>query len=289
MLASVEAVRMGTGGISPPRYLRTLSEAAASLHGAVVDRPTSVICNFIRRIDQVEDIDELRSIFAETLAHFECKHFHYHLIRSRGEISPGVRLPYGISTYPPEWLDLYQTCRYLEDDPLITRALAQRDAFTWEEVLSADPLSPRQRQFLGDVRAANLGHSIAFPLHGKHGESAVLHVVPETELFRSEEEVCDRLSVLHLIAWHYHSRIYTPLIEHILTEGSRRRSLLSARERLVLNWTAKGKSTAEIAIVLKISAKTIDFHIENVKRKLQVYNRTHAVAKAIMLGLLGSL
>ncbi|MBY0430605.1 MAG: LuxR C-terminal-related transcriptional regulator, partial [Rhodospirillales bacterium] len=37
--------------------------------------------------------------------------------------------------------------------------------------------------------------------------------------------------------------------------------------------------------VLGASEKSITFHIENAKRKLGVFNRTHAVVKAIMLGM----
>jgi DNA-binding CsgD family transcriptional regulator len=89
------------------------------------------------------------------------------------------------------------------------------------------------------------------------------------------------------MAWRYHTLACSGLLERSLTgESARRRSLLSPREKQVLEWVAKGKSAWEISIVLGISHKSVEFHLEGAKRKLRVFNRTHAVAKAIMLGLL---
>jgi DNA-binding CsgD family transcriptional regulator len=86
---------------------------------------------------------------------------------------------------------------------------------------------------------------------------------------------------------HYHSLAWRPLLQRSLTgESSRRRSLLSPREKEILEWVAKGKSTWEIAAVLSISHESVEFHIEGAKRKLQVCNRTLAVTRAIVLGLL---
>jgi DNA-binding NarL/FixJ family response regulator len=55
---------------------------------------------------------------------------------------------------------------------------------------------------------------------------------------------------------------------------------LSDREIEVLTWAASGKTSAEIAKILGISKRTIDFHIDNAREKLGVKNRTQAVIKA---------
>jgi DNA-binding response OmpR family regulator len=55
---------------------------------------------------------------------------------------------------------------------------------------------------------------------------------------------------------------------------------LSEREVESLTWSARGKSSVEIAIILGLAKRTVDFHIENACRKLQVSTRTEAVAKA---------
>jgi DNA-binding CsgD family transcriptional regulator len=61
---------------------------------------------------------------------------------------------------------------------------------------------------------------------------------------------------------------------------------LSARERDVLAWAARGKTVVETADILKISEGTVETHIKRALEKLGVSNKTHGVAKAITLGII---
>jgi DNA-binding CsgD family transcriptional regulator len=62
---------------------------------------------------------------------------------------------------------------------------------------------------------------------------------------------------------------------------------LTVREWDCLRMLALGFREAEAAELLSISKSTLRFHIENVVRKFGCKNRTHAVAMAAQLGLLG--
>jgi DNA-binding NarL/FixJ family response regulator len=55
---------------------------------------------------------------------------------------------------------------------------------------------------------------------------------------------------------------------------------LAQREVETLTWAARGKTSAEIAQILGLSKRTVDFHLDNARSKLGVANRTQAVAKA---------
>lgn len=55
---------------------------------------------------------------------------------------------------------------------------------------------------------------------------------------------------------------------------------LSDREIETLTWAARGKTSAEIAQILNLSKRTVDFHIDNAKEKLGVATRIQAVIKA---------
>ncbi len=61
---------------------------------------------------------------------------------------------------------------------------------------------------------------------------------------------------------------------------------LTDRERDMLAWAARGKTASDTAEILKISDETVETHIRNAMRKLDATNKTHAVAKAIYLGLI---
>lgn len=56
---------------------------------------------------------------------------------------------------------------------------------------------------------------------------------------------------------------------------------LSERESEVLYWLSKGKTNKELAIILDISPRTINKHLENIFAKLLVENRTSAANIAI--------
>jgi DNA-binding NarL/FixJ family response regulator len=60
---------------------------------------------------------------------------------------------------------------------------------------------------------------------------------------------------------------------------------LSMREREVLQLIAEGRATKEIASLLAISAKTVEFHRENIKRKLGVHTTADLTRHAIEQGL----
>lgn len=56
---------------------------------------------------------------------------------------------------------------------------------------------------------------------------------------------------------------------------------LSEREIAALTWSARGKTSDEIAVILGLSKRTIDFHIDNARAKLGVATRIQAVVKAV--------
>jgi DNA-binding NarL/FixJ family response regulator len=61
---------------------------------------------------------------------------------------------------------------------------------------------------------------------------------------------------------------------------------LSSREREILQLIAEGRASKEIAFVLKISAKTVTFHRENIKRKLGLRTTAELTKHAIEQGLI---
>jgi DNA-binding NarL/FixJ family response regulator len=55
---------------------------------------------------------------------------------------------------------------------------------------------------------------------------------------------------------------------------------LNDREVEVLTWVARGKTSIEIAQIIGLTKRTIDFHIDNARGKLGAATRTEAVIKA---------
>ena len=61
---------------------------------------------------------------------------------------------------------------------------------------------------------------------------------------------------------------------------------LNDREIEVLTWVSRGKKSVEIARKLRLSKRTVDFHVDNARIKLRAATRTEAATKAVAGGLI---
>jgi len=58
---------------------------------------------------------------------------------------------------------------------------------------------------------------------------------------------------------------------------------LTPRELEVLNWVGEGKRDAEIAILLRVSVRTVNKHVQSILSKLHVETRTAAARYAMRI------
>jgi len=71
--------------------------------------------------------------------------------------------------------------------------------------------------------------------------------------------------------------------------GSRSgRTTLTHRELQVLRLVLEGRSNKEVAGLLYLSKRTIDYHLANIYDKLRVSNRVQAFRRAAEMGLVAS-
>ena len=59
-------------------------------------------------------------------------------------------------------------------------------------------------------------------------------------------------------------------------------AMLSDREIETLTWVARGKTSAEIAVLIGLSKRTVDFHLDSARIKLGASTRTEAAIKAAL-------
>lgn len=76
-------------------------------------------------------------------------------------------------------------------------------------------------------------------------------------------------------------RLKMPSNDHNAADQLRGAFQLTGRESDVLLWIAHGKTNREIGMILDMSPRTVNKHLEQIYRKLGVENRTSAAAKAI--------
>ncbi len=231
---------------------------------------------FIERLKAAEDPEELERVFQETVAELGFKYFAYHVVSIGGV---GDRLPYAITNYADEWARRYVHAGYLQIDPVTGEAPHRVVPYGWRELMAPERLTPLQRQMFFEAEDFGICDGLTIPMHGHGREFATMSLVPDGKAPSAD------IHLLHLLSLYYHQHSRSILLERAMSPP-RAKALLSPREKETLQWVAVGKSAWEISEILGIAEKSVEFHVENAKRKLGVFNRTHAVVKAIMLGLI---
>ncbi len=181
------------------------------------------------------------------------------------------------STYPIPWLDHYFAHNYLDSDPLIKRAARELAPVVW-----ASAESEGQPEFWEEARAHGVHHGWALATHGKHMTTGMLSLarshekVSALELSEKEPQLVWLSHVTHGLLGAIETKEVQADVDHHLTP----------REIEVLRWSAEGKTADEIGTILGISTRTVTFHITSTLSKLGATNKTQAVTKAFLFGLL---
>ena len=117
---------------------------------------------------------------------------------------------------------------------------------------------------------------LSFPLRTLGGESALLCVgaVMQPEDWARQVQLLQR--DFQILGNYFHQHIMRIYGHDASTE-----ILVSARELDCLKWMAAGKTAWEASVILGISERTVRFHLNAAREKLNCLTTTQAVAKAV--------
>jgi DNA-binding CsgD family transcriptional regulator len=144
----------------------------------------------------------------------------------------------------------------------------------------------REERMAGEIaRSLGLRSLLTVPVHLPRGQVSMLTWAggrhPACAKILLEEVGSELLAVAHFAMQFLHKSA---------TEGAHPSEVeirLTPRERDCLRLTAQGYREADVARIIEIAPTTVRYHVDNVVEKLGASNRTHAVAIAAQLGLLG--
>lgn len=109
-----------------------------------------------------------------------------------------------------------------------------------------------------------------------HADGYLLKEIGSENLVQAIKAAAHGLSVLDSVS---KRRILERVRTNIAVVSDAVGSGLSEQERRVLEWVTKGKTNKEIAVVMKLSPKTVKNYLSHIFQKLQVTRRSEAAAR----------
>jgi LuxR family transcriptional regulator, quorum-sensing system regulator SolR len=231
--------------------------------------------------DSVESILDAQSepaLFAAALKQAQALGFDY--------CAYGARLPMPVAhpqvvmhnNYSVAWRDTYARRNFLNTDPTVAHGLNSTLPVVWSDELFAN--AP---QLWDAARSCGLAVGWAQPCLAPGGVRGLLTLARSGEALSGTELAAKK----ERMVW----------LAHVTHEGMARllrktyanaglADPLTERELEVLRWTADGKTALDVAELLNITERTVNYHITRCLKKLQVNNKLSATVRAAMLGLL---
>ena len=166
-------------------------------------------------------------------------------------------------------------------EPRILQARMRLPPASWNSLGHSNYVPPADirsvvRNKLMVTGELGLHSGITVPMHGSATDWAFL-------TFSSDVRLAPRELVPLLLTATYFSHCLQSSIER-LQNVQLSSSPLSEREIECLRWSAIGKTSWETSLILRISERTVNFHLQRAAAKLGVKGQRAAVARAIATG-----
>jgi DNA-binding CsgD family transcriptional regulator len=185
-----------------------------------------------------------------------------------------------INGYPDAWLERYWEQAYSFTDPVVAFCSQHTVPILWHDLVM-DKTST-SAQVMNEAADFGLKAGLSMPIHSPQGEMGILSFTLDSYGAAACGLTQHALPYVQLLAGHIHEAVRRVLA--LVDPDSR--ETLTVREQECLRWAADGKTSWEISQLLGISERTVNFHLNNSMIKMDVCNRQHAIARAILQGLI---
>lgn len=177
-----------------------------------------------------------------------------------------------MQNWPRGWFQQYVQSNFHPKDPVATFCRSQIKPFPWSSVPIPDT-DPMAREIM-EVSSVDyrMRQGFCVPIYGLHGHEATISLA-------GGEVDCDKdaaaaIEMISIYAFSAFAKLRT----------TQTRKTLTAREREIISWTANGKTSWDISVILCVSEETVKKTMMSAMRKLNVHTRAQAVAESIRLG-----
>lgn len=227
-----------------------------------------------RELAQAASADAAAPIILRAVRRLGFEHFAY-----------GLRLPvsftrprtFMVSSYPPDWQRRYAQADYMLIDPTVAHGLRSCQPLVWsDEVFGQTP------RLWDEARGAGLRVGWcqscldAARFVGLFTVARSGPPIDRRELASHEPALRWLVSTVHLAIGALVRRAEVPTFCE-----------LTKRQVEILQWSADGKTCADVARILALSPDTVNYHLQGAMDRLHVSTKVALIARAVRLGLIG--
>ncbi len=180
-----------------------------------------------------------------------------------------------LGNYPKAWLKQYTLQNYASIDPVLKYCLEKDKPICWHHF--HDSHNTILCNFFQEAKSFGLVDGISKGVQKSQSEIGIISLAKKS-ICKADSDAIETIKLLQ------------PTLHEVIIRLSKRykeskKVLLTPRELESLHLMIEGYTSVEIANLLNIAERTAIFHINNIIEKLDAKNRTQAVARAILIGL----
>ncbi len=242
---------------------------------------TNRLLDFSEKLTNAATVDLAWSLYSDALAKLGAKSAVYGFFPKTVGRSIASEVV-AMSSHREEFNELYLDEGYIDHDPFAQYAMTEdHRPISWRDPRAKQFQTEKSEFFQNAMIDFGMNYGITIPVRDasnwKLGGTGVCF---EAGSDKEGDEIVARVTPLvESAAMLFHSRVQ---------EGDMMRQFfpLSVREKECLHWVAAGLTNKEIAFRLSLSDKTVELHVKNAAKRLNARNRTHAVSRALIYGII---
>jgi DNA-binding CsgD family transcriptional regulator len=226
------------------------------------------ILEFVECLELARDGDGVLDRLREALSPLGIEFFCLNLFPRPDQKFEEVMLA---SRVPAEWLALYLQEGYCHVDPAIRQCKYVVTPFHYLDAVYDPQIEPRAAEVVRGASEFGLADGVLVPVSAATG--CIGNVWMGGPKLKPPREY---FPIIHLIGLYAFYRL-----QGLCHSSEMPKPRLSFREKEILTWIAAGKSYWEIGEILKISRRTVEWHIYEACKKLGARTRAQAVSIAV--------
>jgi LuxR family quorum-sensing transcriptional regulator LasR len=242
----------------------------------MVSKKNLLLLEDVASISQVKDVKDLSSIAKKISGNLGFSQILIALKSSAEESNDSALIT---STYSVQWRTRYEQEGYVSLDPVVAHSLASSLPMIWcTEIYRTE----EELAFYEELISYGLTQGVTLPMHGAKGQVGLISLRWHgSSLLKYKNQILEAVPSASLLRDFLLDRVIC-----LMGPSAEQPVQLTCRELEILKWSAVGKTSWEISMILSLSTDAVSFHLRNIRKKFMVNSSKMAVIKAVRMNII---